>query len=425
MELIVRKGNHKSGCTFIELSTSSTTILVDVGQPLGSTCHLASNCTIDADALLVSYPHQHPSGLMNSLHPGTPVFLGELGKNLLDVTHILLGKKRHRNNFQPFKPWQPFIIGDIQITPCLIDSSVADAYAFLVEADGKCVLCCGDFGSHSSIGKFFSALTNHPLPSIDILLLDGTIMRRSNDELLTEAAVAKRIFKIIGQQKNISFVISSSQNISRIISALTACRRTKKTLVIDAYTAWILEKVGEVSEDVPVMDLDEIRVYVDIFQDEKLKANPEFFGDFRQRLQQNRVKWAELTANPSSFVYFGEMSSFRKINAFREGEGPINVIYSQWLGYIDGSHNEFAGAQQISEFRDDSEIHFEYSHTSGHTTLKDLQSLTAIIKPGLVIPINTKFGHTFGRCFDNVITLGDGISFTCSSNSEFEAVENG
>jgi ribonuclease J len=307
----------------------------------------------------------------------------------------------------------------------LVDHSAVDAYAFLVEAGGTRILYCGDFRSHGRIGKFLESLANHPLPSIDLMLLEVSVLRRSDDDLLTESAVSKRLFKIISQQKNITFIISSSQNISRIMSAYKACKRACKTLVIDTYTAWVLEQVGEVSEDIPVMEMEGIRVYVDFTQDEKLKVNSEYFGDFRQRLQQNRIKWAEMTANPSSFVYFGEMSSFRKINAFREGEGPVNVIYSQWLGYLDGAHNDYPGAEQISGFRNDSEINFEYAHTSGHASLKDLQSLAAALKPSLVVPINTKLMNYFGKSFDNVMTLGDGIPFALNLNSELAGVENG
>ena len=425
MEIIVHKGKYQYDSTFIQLSTSSTTILLDVGQPYGSTDNQVSVPTIDADAVLVCRPHQDHFGLINRLSPKTPVFLGELGKNLIDASHVLLGKKRHRNNFQFYKPWEPLVIGDIRITPYLVDHSAVDAYVFLVEAGGEGILFCGDFRSHGRIGKFLESLANHPLPRIDLMLLEGTILRRSNDDLLTESAVTKRLFKIINEQKNITFIISSAQNTNRIMSAFKACKRACKTLVIDTYTAWVLEQVGEVSEDIPVMEMDGIRVYVDFNQDEKLKASAEFFGDFRQRLQHNRIKWAELTENPSSFVYFGEMSSFRKINAFREGEGPVNVIYSQWLGYLDGTHNYFPGAEQISGFRDDSEINFVYAHTSGHAPLKDLQSLVTSLKPSLIAPINTKLANDFGKSFDNVTTFNDGIPFALNLKSELAGVGNG
>lgn len=164
------------------------------------------------------------------------------------------------------------------------------------------------------------------------MFLEGTMMHRSNDLFPDEEAVEKKIVEVIGTQKNISFIISSSQNIDRIVSAYRACKRTGKTLVIDIYTAWVLEQVRMVTENVPRMDWPEIRVYADYSQDKKLKDNPDYFGDFRKRLYSHRVKWQEMTTNPSAFLYFGRMSSFRKIDRFKEDEARVNVIYSQWQG---------------------------------------------------------------------------------------------
>ena len=66
-------------------------------------------------------------------------------------------------------------------------------------------------------------------------------MHRNNDLFPDEEAVEKKIVEVISQQKNISFILSSSQNIDRIVSAYRACKRTGKILVIDIYTAWVLE----------------------------------------------------------------------------------------------------------------------------------------------------------------------------------------
>ncbi|MDD2272428.1 MAG: MBL fold metallo-hydrolase [Desulfuromonadaceae bacterium] len=411
MEIVVLKGNNEIGGTCIQLSTGSTTILLDVGLPLSATSVCVDVATINADAVLVSHSHQDHFGLIDRLNPDTPVYMGELGKNLIDATHVLIGKKLHDNNFRFFNSWKPFHVGDFKITPYLVDHSAIDAYAFLVEADGKRLFYSGDFRSHGRKGKLFDNLVMHPLPDIDLMFLEGTMIHRSNDEFPTESAVEKKMLDILTQQKNISFIISSSQNIDRIVSAFKACKKSGKTLVIDIYTAWVLEKVREVSENVPGMEWDNVRLYADFSQDEKLKANPDYFGDFRKRLYRHRVKWQELTANPSSFVYFGKMSSFRKINAFREGNGPVNIIYSQWQGYLDGKHSDYFGADRIAEFRNDSEINFVYAHTSGHAPLKDLQSLAKALNPKILVPIHTEYGEEFGKSFDNVMTLTDGVPF--------------
>jgi len=77
--------------------------------------------------------------------------------------------------------------------------------------------------------------------------MEGTMMQRNNDEFPKESAVEQKIFETVRNQQNISFIISSSQNIDRIVSAYRACKRAGKTFVIDIYTAWVLEQLKYVS----------------------------------------------------------------------------------------------------------------------------------------------------------------------------------
>jgi len=366
---------------------------------------------LKVDAVLISHPHQDHFGLMTCLPPNTPVYMGELGNNLIDATQLFLGKSRHEINARHFKAWEPFVIGDFRITPYLVDHSAADAYSFLVEAEGKRLFYSGDLRSHGRKGILFENLVKRPIPRIDIMFLEGTMMHRNNDLFPDEKAVEKKIVEIISQQKNISFILSSSQNIDRIVSAYRACKRTEKILVIDIYTAWVLEQVREFTDNVPSMDWPEVRVYADYSQDQKLKATPEYFGDFRKRLYLRRIKSQELQSAPSAFLYFGKVSSFRKIEAFKKAGQPVNVIYSQWLGYLDGSHADYFGCDKISAYREDPEVNLVYAHTSGHAPVEDLQRLAAALKPRTLVPIHTDDADSFGKTFENVVTLRDGSTF--------------
>jgi len=411
MEILVHKGNHEIGGTCIQVTSGPNTILLDVGLPLSAASSQVDVSQLKVDAVLVSHPHQDHYGLMGRLPQGTPVYIGELGKNLIDATNVLLGNERHGNNFQHFKAWEPFLIAGFKITPYLADHSAIDAYSFLIEAEGKRIFYSGDLRSHGRKGKLFEHLVKHPIANIDLMFLEGTMMHRTNDLFPNEASVEQKLVEVIGTQKNISFIISSSQNIDRIVSAYRACKRTGRILVIDIYTAWVLEQVRQVSVHVPSMEWPEIRVYADYSQDKKLKANPDYFGDFRKRLYRHRVKWQDMTTNPSAFLYFGKMSSFRKINAFKAGDGQVNIIYSQWQGYLDGNYTDYFGSDRIAAYRKDPAVNFVYAHTSGHAPVEDLQRLAAALKPKTLIPIHTEFAGEFSKCFEHVMTLKDGVTF--------------
>ena len=145
------------------------------------------------------------------------------------------------------------------------------------------------------------------------------------------------------------------------------------------------------------MDWPEIRVFAAYSQDQRLKANPDYFGDFRKRLYRYRVKREELHATPDAFLYFGKMSSFRLIDEFKSDAGLVNVIYSQWLGYLDGTHPEYFGSDKIAACRSDPAVNFVYAHTSGHAPVEDLQKMAAALNPRILVPIHTEYGEEFSQ----------------------------
>jgi ribonuclease J len=411
LKIVIHKGSQEIGGNCIQVSSGETTILLDAGLPLNPSSQRVDLSRLIVDALLVSHPHQDHFGLMATLPSGTPVYIGRLARSLIDAPQVFIGGDRYDLNFHDFKAWQPFNIGEFTITPYLVDHSATDAYAFLIEAEGKRLFYSGDLRSHGRKGKLFEHLVQNPIPNIDLMFLEGTMLHRKNDLFPDEPSVENTIFETIRRQKNISFLLASSQNIDRIVSAYKACKRAGKILVIDMYTAWVLEQLRQITENTPAMDWPEIRVFAAYSQDQKLKANPNYFGDFRKRLYRYRVKREELQANPEAFLYFGKISSFRLIHAFKNAAAPVNVIYSQWLGYLDGTHADYFGSEEISAFRNDPEINFIYAHSSGHAPLQDLQKLAAALNPKMLVPIHTEDAEGFRSKFENVMTLNDGETF--------------
>jgi ribonuclease J len=236
------------------------------------------------------------------------------------------------------------------------------------------------------------------------------MMQRDNDKFPTESDVEKKIFETIKGQKNITFLLSSSQNIDRIVSAFRACKRAGKTLVIDIYTAWVLEQLKLVSNSIPCMEWKLVKVYTSYNQDNKLKEHPAFFGDFRKRIYQQRVHKEELQANPDDYLFFGKMSHFKIINLYKD-INPVNVIYSQWLGYLSCSNEDYYGAEAIVGYQNDPQVNFVYAHTSGHATVEDLKKFAGALKPKMLVPVHTECGESFSALFNNVVMCQDNIEF--------------
>jgi len=413
MELTIHRGTKEIGGTVVELNTDNTRLLIDLGMPLSKNSTEIDIGNLKPDAVLVSHPHQDHFGLIDQLDCEVPVYIGELSKDLIFATHKFLDRPLPDNNFFHFKNWQPFKIGDFRITPYLVDHSAVDAYGFLVEAEGKRVFYSGDFRASGNKAFLFDKLLDDPPSSIDMLLMEGTMMRRNSDRFPDEVSVRRRIEKILRNQQNITFMIASSQNIDRLVSAVHACQTAAKILVIDFYTAWVLEKVKQVSAKVPNIDWETVKVYADRTMDDRIKHDPGFFGDFRGRLYQHRVTNDELASDPARYLSYSKMSRFRIMELYKKFS-PINLIYSQWLGYLKLQNDVYYGAEEISAYQNDPQVNFTYAHTSGHATLDTLHKMVAALRPARLVPIHTEYPDDFTNHFDGVTILKDGQSLTIS-----------
>ena len=408
MEITIHRGSKEIGGTCIQLSTENTTILLDAGLPLSGTSDCLDLSKIKTDALLISHPHQDHYGLMENLPSSVPIYIGVLAKGLIDAPRPFLKKTLPQNTFRYISPNKNFKIGDFQITPFLVDHSTPEAYAFLVESkQGSRVFYSGDIRAHGRKGFLFENLIKNPPQNIDALLLEGTMMRRGLGEFNNEKAVYAAIVGVLEKQKNISFMITSSQNIDRIISASNACRKTGKILVIDFYTAWILEKMKKVSSRVTDMEWDNVRVYAHYCHDQVLINNQDFFGDFRRRAYSHRIIKEKLLESPEMYLWIGKMSQFKIMESYKKF-GSINVIYSQWKGYLDDSSGKCYGAEQVASYRSDPQVNYVYAHTSGHAPLEDLLRLSTAIDPRKVVPVHTEFPDDYKKHFSNVHLVPDG-----------------
>lgn len=408
LQLVIHKGSQEIGGSCIQLSQEGTNILLDIGLPLREESKPVDLSTLKPDAIFVSHPHQDHYGLIVDIDPSIPVYMSDLGKRLIDAARIFNRQPLLSNDFHFFKPLVPLDIGPFKITPYLMDHSSPDAFAFLVEAGGKRIFYTGDLRAHGRKGILFERLVDNPPPDIDVLIMEGTMLERRSDDYPTESAVEEKIVEIIKAQSNTSFIITSSQNVDRLISAFLACKRTGKTLVIDAYTAWVLEQMKLVSDKVPNMSWAEVKVIITNSQYQVMKANREFFEEFTSDIfdVDNRIKPDEILATPANHLQAIRLSGSRFIEPYL-GEEPVNVIYSQWLGYLDKDDAKY-GASLLNRLRDDPRVNFVYAHTTGHALLEDLKRLADALHPKMLCPIHTDYPTEFADHFENVTELEDG-----------------
>ncbi len=161
------------------------------------------------------------------------------------------------------------------------------------------------------------------------------------------------------------------------------------------------------------MGWDQVKIYADYGMDKRVKNDSKFFGDFRQRLYGYRVNKDELEANPADYLYYSKMSRSKIMERYKKF-GPINLIYSQWLGYLKYKNAQYFGAEHIAAYQNDPEVNFTYAHTSGHATLDALIKLVKFLQPAMLVPIHTEHPNDYAKHFSIVTILKDGERFNLS-----------
>jgi ribonuclease J len=335
---------------------------------------------------------------MKFLDTETPIYIGQVSLDLINSSKLFLGEAPINKNFQIIEPWKWITIAEnFGVKSFLVDHSSPEAFAFLIEADGKRIFYSGDFRASGNKKVLYENLIKTPPENIDLLLIEGTMVGRNNQVYPTEKDVEKALYNIIKGQRNVSFVVSSAQNIDRFISVFKACRKSNKQVVLDIYNAWILDMVKKKSPNLPSIDWDGVLVFNHPNQIGKIEGKE--FNIFRKRVEMQSIGH-KVFDQPENFVYFLRCPSIKLIDNLRK-HGKINIIYSQWEGYLHEEHKTYC-TDRLNKLKNDNDIIFTSIHTSGHATLKELKELAVTLKPQKIVPIHTEYPKEFKMEFEKV-----------------------
>ena len=396
MKAKLYRGANEIGGTCLQLTASNGKVLwVDCGAPLDPSDKNVEYSKGTVDSVLISHPHQDHYGLIRNIRNGTPIYIGKVGLDLINAVPKFVNKVDElEGNFHCIKPWKKFnFLDTFEVTPFLTDHSTPESFSFLIVADSKRLFYSGDFRSTGRKGQLFNSMVDTPVKNIDILFIEGTMIQRENHKYPNEKSVENEIVNIIKNQKNTSFILSSAQNIDRFVSCYNACKRTGKYVVIDAYTAWLLEKVSEVSKSLPTVDWNEVKIYCPTSQIEKIKKDIIFYSKIK-----NNMVGKDAFINPARYLYFTRCPNSNFIKAIADS-GTINVIYSQWKGYLQSNYEQWF-TEYVNSLKSLSDIggqgiSFHFAHTSGHAVVEDLIKYSKAINAKITVPIHCEFPTIF------------------------------
>jgi ribonuclease J len=411
MRVCIHRGTKEIGGTCVEIESRGVRIVLDVGLPLGvSTPDEVPLHPIrgfdKADATLlgvvISHPHQDHYGLAYRLPDQTLFLIGKAGRSILAAAELFTPSGTTFDNVLYLEDEKPIVLGPFTIVPFLVDHSAYDAYAIMVEADGKRLFYSGDLRAHGRKGRLFERLIGRPPKGVDVLLMEGTTIGREDQVFPTEVALEHQLVELFEQTTGLALVWCSGQNIDRIVSVMRACIKTGRQFIIDMYTAHILRVTG--NQKLPQAGWNHIKVFLPRSQRSQIKRRGEY--DLANSYRPWRIFPEQLASAASTSVMLFRPSMAKDVEEASCLAGA-RLIYSLWSGYLKEKKTE-----PFLEWLHLHGIPISECHTSGHAAVKDLLKLRNAFPNAPIVPIHTFNADRFEDLFGGSQPHNDGEWWT-------------
>lgn len=385
MQIVIHRGTHQIGGCVTEIDSNGAKVFIDFGSNLPGHASQEPSYPIagltvsdgSKSALFLTHYHGDHVGRLGEVLPGLPIYMGKTAKAL----YLNYAQRIHSANLpliesiHSFMPLGTVRIGDISVTPLMIDHSAFDAYMFVIEAEGKRILHTGDFRLHGFRGEKSLHMLRRYASDIDYLICESTTLSRGTAPCITERELQHKA-KILMQGCPYVFVFCSSTNIDRI-AAFYHANPLGRLFLCDQYQKKQLELV------------------------QMYHAKYSKFYDF-QHLYSYAPNLDERMEKQGFCMIVRQGAVFSQL--LQRYQGRSRVIYSMWDGYLKGNTRNEALAAFMEPY------HPFHLHTSGHAGPQDLVRLCQTVCPkhGL-IPIHGEMPEHFRKLLPDrkVIILQD------------------
>ncbi len=385
MVIKIIRGQNQIGGSIVEIDTVKTRLFFDIGINLDDTANEEPPSidgvfygAKDCDGIFISHYHSDHMGLLENIIKGIPVYMGEKSYKVYEAAARYIGKETDFTAKYVYDK-QALVIGDIRITPYLCDHSAFDSYMYLIEANDKRVLYTGDYRANGRLD--FEELLNE-LPSVDVIITEGTTLTRENikgnieEEKLEEIAI-----KYLNKYNGPVFIMMSAMNVERLITAYNIAQKTNRVFLEDIYTADIATAAGSAAPE-PNVDKG-VRVFMT-------------GGDKQyQRLQEYgkaKIGKYEIAKTPFIMCIRQSMKNYlEKLSELVSFENGV-LFYAMWKGYM-----EKPEMCEFIEFMREKGINLHILHTSGHADEQTIDKLIKVTQPKAIIPIHTENAEWFER----------------------------
>ena len=413
MKITIYRGTKEIGGTLIELKSSSSRILIDAGYPL-----FLNNQPIDDDvaklpykrllklgvipkisglyawdesqfdAVLISHAHLDHYGLLKYINRDIPVYISSGTKKIIKISQLFKLVESYDLNEVEFAMYKPFRIGDFMVKPYLMDHSAFDAASFEISSEEKTVIYTGDFRGHGRKAVCFERFINNATKEADLLLTEGTMFGRPEEEVMTENDLENKLVEEILLHNGPILFQTSSLNIDRIVSFYKTAMRLQKTFVVDIYTANVLFELRQLGNKLPYpsKEYENIRVFYPYKLTQKIFN--EIGEEYARRFSSYYISKESLSEQQERIIVAVRPSMKRDLEKCNLRNGLF--IYSMWQGYRDSEYQ-----LNFEHFLARAGFNQVQIHTSGHASIEDINRIITELDPKKVVPIHTMVPEAF------------------------------
>lgn len=359
----------------IEISAPKTKILLDGGVNLGENevFHLPDLQTqydfSNTGAVFLSHYRTDHISLEHCLTENVPVYTGRLAGRITASAATYKGRKPC--DYAGFyQSGVPIAVGDIRVTPYLVDDTIFDGYLLLIEADGKKVLYTGDYRANGR--KRFEEMLKGLPEKVDLLICERGVIAKEDLSLITERDVEEKAAKLIEDKKGPVFILQDLTDFDRAASMYFAAKRNKRVFLEDLYLSQLASAAGDAMPN--PAGWTGVRAYL-------TSGYKEDHFRYKMFTELPRVSKSELGTQKYVMCLRSTMKKFMKSlfqeNGFRGGL-LINTL-------PEGSWNSVS-VQEFSSFAAGKGLEVVTLRSSGHADAMALKALVNTVKPAKILP---------------------------------------
>jgi len=396
MKIQIHRGANQIGGSIIEISKGKTKILLDAGLELDTASsslgqHMADGANFKLhhyDAIFFSHYHQDHMGLAEKICKETPLYIGADAYRVIEAASRYIGQPLGFT-CKTFNSGDSIRVGELTITPLLVDHSAFDSYMLLVTDDQEKILYTGDF--RASGRKSFDSFL-HRLPSrVDTLICEGTNLGKVPRKADTESGLENQAYQIMQEKTGPIFILQAATNIDRLVTMYRAAKKAGRLFLQELYMA---EIAAAAKESIPSpLTHDDVKVYIS-------RSYPS--GHFRYQMltkyTQSKISRSKIAQSRFAMCIRTSMvrylKTLHKAVSFSDGA----LIYSMWEGYK--IQPAFA---ELIDFCKESGLEIVTVHISGHADFDAITKLIDRVKPNKIMPVHTENALWFEENFPALV----------------------